>query len=105
MSPKKVIVILMTVVAVSVTYMLWTGYFISSIDHDEHKVYFIKKMPTFTRHFVNPFANEGDYLAVGEMSPDIRNEFIRYCKYAYGIDDDDKKSLDICRGRAIDDVE
>ena len=84
---------------------LQTGYYESSIDHDEHRVYFIKKIPTFRRGFVNPFANEGDAPKVDALEPDIRKSLSDYCKYAYGVTRSDTDSLEGCRARIIREVQ
>jgi hypothetical protein len=100
-----VVVLLATGVLLWLAFDLYVGYYNSFIDHDEHGVYFIKKIPAFRREFVNPFANEGDAPTVDELPPNIRRELSDYCKYAYGITYGDSRSLEVCRSQILRDVQ
>jgi hypothetical protein len=105
MKYKNIDIFLVIVSTLSTANVLWIGYFNSSIGHEYHHVYFVKIMSALTREFVNPFANEGDYVQVDEMEPELRTRFLDYCKYAYGITSEDAQSLMRCREQAIHDVE
>lgn len=89
----------------TLTFYLVTGYYESSIDHDQHTVYFVKKSFTLRRSFVNPFANEGDVPPVRELSPEVRAQLTDYCKYAYGVTHDDARSLETCSARIVREVQ
>jgi len=88
-----------------IAFDLSVGYYDSYIDHDEHRVYFFKKIMTFRREFINPFANEGDASAVDDLPHDVRRELSDYCKYAYGIIHLDSRSLEGCRMQTLRDVQ
>jgi hypothetical protein len=88
-----------------IVFDLYVGYYNSYIDHDEHRVYFIKKTPALREEFINPFANEGDASAVDDLPSDVRQELSDYCKYAYGIIHGDSKSLEGCRVQILRDVQ
>jgi hypothetical protein len=88
-----------------IVFDLYVGYYNSYIDHDEHRVYFIKKTPALRGEFINPFANEGDASAVDDLPSDVRQELSDYCKYAYGIIHGDSKSLEGCRVQILRDVQ
>ncbi|VXC63295.1 conserved hypothetical protein [Burkholderia sp. 8Y] len=106
MKKRRVAAVLLGAAALlSVWFYLGVGYYHSSIDHEEHAVYFIKKGLTHKREFINPFANEGDPLPITELSPEVRSDLLVYCKYAYGIDHHDDRSLEDCRARSIRDVQ
>ncbi|MDR5853349.1 hypothetical protein P9239_17360 [Caballeronia sp. LZ062] len=106
MKRRKVATVLLGVAALlSLWFYLGVGYYYSSIDHEEHAVYFIKKGLTRERAFINPFANEGDPSPVNRLSPQVRSDLAVLCKYAYGIEHYDNRSLEDCRTRIIEDVQ
>lgn len=80
-------------------FQLGIGYY-SYIDHEKHTIFFVKKGLTFKREFVNPFANEGDAMPVGNLLPSVREELADFCRYKYGTAKSDKGSLETCRARA-----
>lgn len=104
---KKWIVVALLVMGLplGLVFYLYVGYYNSYIDHDEHKVYFLKKTPAFRREFINPFANEGDAPVVDDLPSDVRSELSDYCKFAYGITRGDSISLEGCRVQILRDVQ
>lgn len=104
---KRWIVVVLLVIGglLGFVFDLYVGYYNSYIDHDGHRVYFLKETPTLRSEFINPFANEGDAPAVDDLSSDVRSELSDYCRYAYGITHGDSKSLEGCRVRILRDVQ
>lgn len=98
---RRSVILIGSAALVTLIFYQRLGYYYSSIDHDEHVVFFLKKGATFQRKFVNPYANEGDPLPVRELSPDVRDQLIAYCKFAYGITRGDVESLERCRAQII----
>jgi hypothetical protein len=105
MKRRLALVSLATVTLITLAFYTTTGYYESSIDHDQHTVYFVKKRFTFRRSFVNPFANEGDVPPVSDLPKNVRAQLADYCKYAYGITRDDPQSLETCSARVVREVE
>jgi hypothetical protein len=99
------VVLLTTGGLLGLAFDLYVGYYDSAIDHDEHRIYFLKSAPTFRREFVNPFANEGDAPTVDNLPSSTRRELIDYCKNAYGLIQADRKSLEACRLQVLKDVQ
>lgn len=99
------IILLGTVFLLGLVFELCVGYYKSYVDHDEHVVYFVKRIPTFRRVFVNPFANEGDATAVHDLPSGVRRELADFCKYAYGVTHCGPESLEQCRSRILRDVQ
>lgn len=82
------------VVFISVAF---TGYTRSYLDEETQTTFFIKAYPTLQLQFYDPFANEGNDLSLNQLSPRERRMFAEYCKYRFGIANDDTASLKICK--------
>lgn len=104
---KRWVVVILLVIGglLGLLFNLYVGYYNSYIDHDENRVYFFKKTPTFRREFINPFANEGDAPTVDDLPSDVRSKLSDYCRYAYGITHGDSKSLEGCRVQILREVQ
>ncbi|RZF27372.1 hypothetical protein EVC45_22570 [Paraburkholderia sp. UYCP14C] len=78
---------------------LYTGYVKTYLDEETQTTFFIKQLPTFRVQFHDPFANEADDVDVGKLPEKERRMFADYCKYRFGIANDDTESLERCKKR------
>lgn len=82
--------------AVAVAY---TGYVKSYLDHEVQTTFFVKRHPTLQIEFYDPFANEGDDVPIGQLSPSDRARFADYCKYRFGAVNASAQALEACKAQ------
>jgi hypothetical protein len=78
---------------------LYTGYIKTYLDEEAQTTFFIKQFPTFRVQFDDPFANEADDVDVSKLTEKEKRMFADYCKYRFGIENDDTESLERCKKR------
>jgi hypothetical protein len=95
---KRVQILLFSAIcAASFILALCVGYVKSYLDEEVQINFFVKMRPSFKVEFQDPFANEGDDVAISELPEKSRRQFSDYCKYRFGIDGGDDESLETCK--------
>lgn len=97
MNSKWLIFALLATVMILYLGIFYIGFVRSYMDEDMQITFFVKKLPTIQIEFFDPFANEGDDLDVNNLSPGAREQFNDYCKYRFGIVENNVASLEGCR--------
>jgi hypothetical protein len=75
--------------------ILNVGYYNEVSEGEVREIFFIKKSPTLRMKFHNIHANDGDYRKVDELSDELRQDIIDYCKYRLGIETEVKTQADV----------
>ncbi|MDB6141774.1 MAG: hypothetical protein JWP80_818 [Pseudomonas sp.] len=71
------------------------GYYNEISEGEVHTIFFIKKSLTPRIKFYNIHANDSDYRKVDNLSDELRQDIIDYCKYRLGIETEVKTQADV----------
>lgn len=89
------------IIALTLTAILYIGYYETLYAEDNKMVFFFKKTPTFQMEFVNLFVSDTDRKELQDLNDEQRQLVIDYCKYRLGIETELKtqSELEACKKR------